>query len=224
MMSQTNEALYSKIEIIIQQKQVYLVNRLDESINELVYSTFSMMTTDDAIGVSSAPHYRIQDIPAGHAVYLETLDGWEDGAIYYSLVSVEIASISSEETFTLKQKPLSGLVKLPPLSDCKIEKIKSDKGFVVNTNNKKAMNELYWLAEELKAYTDLTGDRFDTEKAEVKLWKMNPILAKNDFLEIQKIQKNLLGRLEIPMFFDKKAFSEKVDELYKNLAAMNDKN
>lgn len=215
-MSQTNE-LYNKIEIIIQRGQVYLVNKLEEPINTLIYSTFSMITTDDEIGVSAAPHYQIQNIPAGQAVYLETLDGWEDGSIYYHLVSLKTASFTSEESFTLKEKKLSGLIKLPQLADCKIQKIKSDKGFVVNINNKNAMNELYWLAEELKSYTDLTGDHFDTEKAEMKLWKMNSILAKSDFPEIQKLQKNLLGRLEIPMFFDKKAFSEKVDELYQLL-------
>jgi len=222
-MSETKELFYNKIEIIIQHKKVYLVNKLDESINELIYSTFSMLTTDEVIGVSAAPHYQIQNIPAGHAVYLETLDGWEDGAIYYQMTSLKTISISFQETFTLKQKPLSGLVKLPPLANCKIEKIKSDKGFVVNTNDKKAINKLYWLAEELKSYTDLTGDRFDTEKAQVILWKMNPILSKNNFSKIHTIQKNLLGRLEIPMFFDKMAFSEKVDELYEILEEMNEK-
>ena len=223
-MCQTKELLYNQIEIIIQRGMVYLVNKLDESINTLVYSTFSMLTTDNEIGISDTPNYQIQNIPAGHAVYLETLDGWEDGAIYYSLVSLETASISINESFSLKQKALSGLVKLPQLANCLIEKLHSTAGFIVKINNKKAMNELYWLAEELKSYTDLTGDRFDTEKAEAKLWKMNPILSENDFPEIQKLQKNLLGRLEIPMFFDKKAFSEKVDELYKNLTEMNDKN
>ena len=208
------DELYNKIQILIQHKKVYLVNKLDEPIENLIYSTFSMLTTDDAIGVSDSPHYQIQNIPTGQAVYLETLDGWEDGTIYYNLVSLKTTSITLDDSFTLKQKPLSGLVKLPPLADCTIEKIKSDKGFIVNTDNKKVTNELYWLVEDLKAYTDLTGSHFDTEKAEVKLWKMNPILSKNDFSEIQRLQKNLLGRLEIPMFFDKEAFSEKVDELY----------
>jgi len=30
---------------------------------------------------------------------------------------------------------------------------------------KQNINELYWLAEELKPYTDLTGDRFDIDNA-----------------------------------------------------------
>ena len=100
---------------------------------------------------------------------------------------MKTASIASKESFSLKQKPLSGLVTLPPLADCKIEKINTEKGFIVNTNDKKAVNELYWLTEELKAYTDLTGSQFDTEKAQVKLWKMNPILSKNDFPKVQMI-------------------------------------
>ena len=217
------EQLYNKIQIIIQHKKVYLANKLDEPIERLVYSTFSMLTMDNDIGISDAPHYQIQHIPAGHIVHLETLDGWEDGSIYYTLVSLKTASITSKESFSLKQKPLSGLVALPPLADCKIEKINTEKGFIVNTNDKKAVNELYWLAEELKAYTDLTGSQFDTEKAQVKLWKMKPILSKNDFPKVQAIQHNLLGRLEIPMFFEKEAFSEKVDELYQLLEKMKKK-
>lgn len=214
------EKLSEKLTIIIQQGKVYLSNQLTESIEELVYSTFSMVTMDDDIAISDAPHYQIQNIPAAHAVYLETLDGWEDGAIYYNLVSLKTASILSEEGFQLKEKKLSGLIKLPPLANCTIEKIKSDKGFIASVGdatNRSIINELYWLAEDLKAYTDLTGSYFDTEKAEMKLWKMNSILSKNNLPKIQKLQKNLLEQLEIPMFFDKEEFSEQVDELYELL-------
>ncbi|MGB0863738.1 MAG: hypothetical protein ACPG19_02085 [Saprospiraceae bacterium] len=214
------EQLYNKIEILIQRKKVYLVNKLDETIEQLAYSTFSMVTTDNQVGVSDAPNYQIQNIPAGHAIYLETLDGWEDGVIYYDLVSLKTASISINKGFSLKQKPLSGLIPLPPLANCSVEKISSQKGFIVNTNGKKAINELYWLAEELKAYTDLVGGHFDTEKAQTKLWKMNSILSKNDFPKVQALQNNLLGRLEIPMFFEKDEFSKKIDELYELLEKM----
>lgn len=212
-----NNVLQQKVQILIQHKKVYLVNKLDEPIDQLVYNTFSMLTTDDDIAISDTPHYQIEDIPAGDAVYLETLDGREDGTIYYNLVSIKTASISLTDTFQLKQKKLSGLISLPPLADCTIQKINTEKGFMVNTNDKDPINELYWLAEDLKSYTDLTGSRFDTEKAQWRLWKMNPVLSKNDFPEIQKLQNNLLGRLEIPMFFDKEEFSKEVDELYELL-------
>ena len=217
------EQLYSKVKIIIRRKQVYLINKLDEPIESLVYNTFSVLTTDDAIGVSSSTHFKIYDIPAGHAVYLETLDGWEDGAIHYNLVALKTATVSLEKEFSLNKKPLSGLIKLPPIAKCRIEKIEVTDGFVVEINqeiDKKTVNELYWLAEDLKAYADLTGSHFDTEKAQTKLWKMNPILSKFDFPKIQKLQNNLLGRLEIPMFFDKEEFSAKVDELYGLLEEM----
>lgn len=215
-MNNIESKIYKSVYICTQNKKVYLINKLTEPISELIYSTFSMLTTDDQIGISDAPHYKIQNIPAGQAVYVETLDGWEDGSIYYQLQSIKTASFSDENAFTLNQKSLSGMITLPTLANCVVEKIAADKGFIVNTNtnNDKAMNELYWLAEDLKAYTDLTGSHFDTEKAQVKLWKMNPILSKNDFPKIQKLQNNLLGQLEIPMAFDKAEFSEKVDELY----------
>ena len=209
--------IYKSVYICIQHKKVYLINKLSELISELRYSTFSMLTLDDQIGVSSAPHYKILNIPAGQAMYLETLDGWEDGSIYYQLESIKTASFSHDKSFILNQKQLSGMIALPPLAGCNVEKINTSEGFILNIDNKKAINELYWCAEDLKAYTDLTGNHFDTEKAQVKLWKMNPILSKNDFPKIQRLQNNLLGRLEIPMFFDKAEFSGKVDELYNTL-------
>ncbi len=82
------------------------------------------------------------------------------------------------------------------------------------------INELYWIAEELLAYTDLTGNYFDIEKAQTKLWKMQPILAKNDLPTIQKLYDELIELLEVPMFFDKPIFSKKVDELYGLLEKM----
>jgi|GEM_PF-1283774 hypothetical protein len=84
----------------------------------------------------------------------------------------------------------------------------------------KAIKELYWLAEDLQAYTDLTGDNFDTEKAQSKLWKMNPILAENDFHEIQNLYDELLDALELPSFFDKAAFAEMVEALFELLESM----
>lgn len=79
------------------------------------------------------------------------------------------------------------------------------------------MNELYWLAEDLLAYTDLTGNHFDIEKAQIKLWKMNPILSKNDFPTIQQLYNDLDEILENTAFFDKSTFIDKVNELYKTL-------
>ena len=79
------------------------------------------------------------------------------------------------------------------------------------------MNELYWLAEDLVAYTDLTGNHFDIEKAQIKLWKMRLILAKNDFPKIQNLYGELEDSLVFPAFFDKPDFAEKVNELYQLL-------
>ena len=89
--------------------------------------------------------------------------------------------------------------------------------------NKKDLNELYWFAEDLLAYTDLTGSEFDTEKAQTKLWKMQPYLVQADFPKIQSLHRQLLEELENPMFFNKVIFLEKVNELYAILAKMNGK-
>lgn len=82
------------------------------------------------------------------------------------------------------------------------------------------MDELYWFAEDLLAYTDLTGNYFDIEKAQIKLWKMNPILKKNDFPNIQNEYNQLDEMLEITALFDKPIFAEKVNELYQLLEKM----
>ena len=70
------------------------------------------------------------------------------------------------------------------------------------------------------AYTDLTGNYFDIEKAQIKLWKMNPILKKNDFPNIQNLYHQLDEMLEITALFDKPIFAEKVNELYQLLEKM----
>ncbi len=213
------EQLYSKIEIIIQHGNVYLHNKSEENIEELIYETAAMLTMDITIVISSIPCYQITQIPSKQAVFLEKLTGWEDGKISYYLAKVKTETITFEGTMTLKMRKLSGIVSLPKIADCKIIKLSSQDGFVVDIEkmNNGTINELYWLAEELKAYTDLMGSHFDTEKAQTKLWKMNSILSKNDFPKVQELQNNLLGRLEIPMFFDKAEFSKKVDELYELL-------
>ena len=132
-MNKTNNTIQKDIKIYIQRNEVYLVNLLSEPIIEITYSTFSMLTGDDAIAISSAPHYRIKDLPAQHCIHLETLDGWEDGTIYYQIQSLSTASFSSDEVWTLDKKQLSGIVKLPPLVTSNIEKIKTEDHFIVPT-------------------------------------------------------------------------------------------
>jgi hypothetical protein len=83
--------------------------------------------------------------------------------------------------------------------------------------DKEKLNELYWLAEELKAYTDLTGERFDVEDAQNRLWKMKPTLSALNLEAVQQLYDELEGQLETPMFFDKSAFAEKVDAYYELL-------
>lgn len=87
-------------------------------------------------------------------------------------------------------------------------------------NNKTAINHLFWAAEELKAYTDLTGNRFDIAHAQRRLWPINRILSKHNFPEIQKRYNTLEELLEQSMFFDKIGFSKKVDELFTLLESM----
>lgn len=87
--------------------------------------------------------------------------------------------------------------------------------------DKKNINELYWLAEELQAYTDLTGDRFDIDNAQRRLFPMQSFIDKINSPELQILYDELTGLLEIAAFFDKVAFSEKVDELYQILENRN---
>ncbi len=223
-MQDLSTKLYKQIQILIQKGSVYLNNKSEETIEALVYETSSMFTADEMIAVSATPSYQVNNIPPKKAVLLEVLDPWEDGRPSYYLTKVKTAEIDFNGNINLKITHLSGMFDLPQIVNCEIIKLGSTDGFVVDMNQKdeKVVNELYWLAEDLLAYTDLTGEQFDTEKAQVKLWKMNPILSKNDLPEIQKLQNNLLGRLEIPMFFDKEEFSEKVNELYQLLEKMKD--
>lgn len=224
-MNNLSTQLYQQIQIIIQKGKVYLHNKSAETIEELTYETTSMFTADDVIAVSSTPSYKINGISPNTAVLLEILDTWEDGKVSYYLTKVKTESIDFQGSINLKIKHLSGLVALPQIVDCVVVKLGSTDGFVVDLEEKNTdvVNELYWLAEDLLSYTDLTGNIFDTEKAQVKLWKFNPVLKKYSFPEIDKLQNNLLGRLEIPMFFDKEAFREKVYELYQLLEKMNKK-
>ena len=221
-MDNLSTQLYQQIEIIIQKGKVYLHNKTAEMIEELVYETASMLTTDDVIAVSATPTYQIMNIPPNKAVLLEILDGWEDGKISYYLTKVKTKTIDFQGNINLKIKYLSGMIALPQIVDGEIVKLGSKDGFVVDTAAKadNPVNDLYWLAEDLLAYTDLTGEQFDTEKAQLKLWKMNSILSKNDFPKVQELQENLLGRLEIPMFFEKEEFAAKVNELYQLLMKM----
>lgn len=210
-----NTTIQKNVFIIIQHNKVFLVNQLEEPIKELVYSTYSVVTIDDTIGISDAPHYRIENIPFGHSVLLEVLDAWEDGSIHYELVALKSVTHSLNTSQPLKQKKLSGLIKLPPQANCIVEKSSVDSGFIVDLNQQDEINKLYWQVEELKSYTDLTGNRFDIDNAQRRLWLMYSILKKGNFPAAQKLYDELNELLEVAMFFDKVAFSEKVNQLFK---------
>lgn len=224
-MTNLETQLYQNIIVLIQRGNVYLHNKLGETITEMIYETASMFTTDDVIAVSSTPSYQIVNIPPKTAILLEILDGWDDGTVSYYLTKVKTETIDFEGQIALKTKPLSGMVKLPQVIDCEIVKLNSKEGFTVDliNSNKKAINELYWLAEELQAYTHLTGDRFDIDNAQNRLWRMQPILKANDFTEIQRLFDAINEQLEMSMAFDKLAFTENVENLYKILEEMNEK-
>ncbi|MGK0389271.1 MAG: hypothetical protein ACI94Y_002011 [Maribacter sp.] len=76
------------------------------------------------------------------------------------------------------------------------------------------MNNLYWLTEELKSYTDLSGNRFDIERARRILLKMKPFLLNYDSSQFKLIYENLDELSSHAMFFEKSEFSKKVDELF----------
>ncbi len=82
---------------------------------------------------------------------------------------------------------------------------------------KENINELYWLAEELKSYTDLTGDRFDIDNAQRRLFPMQPLVEKIGLAEYRERYDELAELLDVAAFFDKVVFSDKVDELYQLL-------
>jgi hypothetical protein len=75
-------------------------------------------------------------------------------------------------------------------------------------------NQLYWLAEELKSYTDLSEERFDISHAQKRVWSMNPILKNNDLPDVQDYYNELDELLENALLFDKLVFSEKVNQLF----------
>lgn len=209
-MSEIKEQLYHKIEIITQEGKVYLVNKLNESISALVYNTSPMATRNNEIGISDVSHYQVQDIPVGYAVEIETLDGAKEDSICYQITAVETASIAFKGTFIVKQKAFSGVIKLLKIADCTIKKINL-------VDDETAINKLYWLAEDLKSYTDLTGGRFDIDHAQRRLFPMQTILEKVDLPQVQALYNEVIELLEVAAFFDKMAFSQKVDELYQFL-------
>jgi hypothetical protein len=221
-MTNLETQLYQNIIVLIQRGNVYLHNKLGETIEELIYETTSMFTTDDVIAVSSTPSYKIVNIRSNTAVFLEILDGWDDGKVSYYLTKVKTKTIDFQDQMGLKTKQLSGMVKLPQIIDCEVVKLNSKEGFIVDFN-KKAINELYWLAEELQAYTHLTGSRFDLDNAQNRLWRMQPILKANDFPEIQRLFDVINEQLEMVMAFDKLAFTENVENLYGILEKINGK-
>jgi len=126
--------LSQNIVIIIQNKKVYLYNKMDKAITELIYETASMFTTDDVIVVSSMPRYEILNIPPNSAVFLEILDGWEDGIISYYLTKVKTETIDFEGSISLKDRSLSGMIRLPQIADCKLVKLSSKNGYVMKLN------------------------------------------------------------------------------------------
>ena len=129
-MSETK--LYQSIQIIIQKGKVYLHNKSDENIDELIYETASMLTTDDVIAVSSIPQYQITKISPNTSVLLEVLDGWEDGIINYYLTKLKTKTIDFQGSIDLKVKYLSGMIALPEIVDCTITKLGAKDGFTIN--------------------------------------------------------------------------------------------
>lgn len=213
------QQIQQQVIIIIQSRSVYLHNQLSESIDSLVYETFSMVTADEIIGISSSPTYKIQNIPPDKAILLEELDRWEDGSVYYNLLALNSATINFEGKIAIKTKKLSGMFALPEIIQVEKVKLSSTAGFTVNIEQKNVEN-LYWIAEDLVAYTDLTGNLFDTEKAQFKIWKMKPFLTDFDNSEIVDLYNQLDASLENPSFFDKKSFSILVNDLFNRLEKM----
>jgi hypothetical protein len=127
--------LFKNIEILIQRGNVYLHNKMDETIEELIYETASTFTTDEEIVVSSIPSYQILNIPPNTAIFLEKLDGWDDGKVSYYLTKVKTEMVDFEGSFVLKSKPLSGMVRLPQIADCELVKLGSTDGYVIKLDN-----------------------------------------------------------------------------------------
>lgn len=134
-MEKSEKNIIKYIQIHIRGYEVFLVNLLEESIEELSYCTFSIFTTEDEIVTSETPHYQIRNIPAKHSVHLETLDGMEDGAIYYQLNSLKFGDFIFDEKINLDSRKKSGMTKLLPIVDCTIIKIKTEASSIVKINN-----------------------------------------------------------------------------------------
>lgn len=88
---------------------------------------------------------------------------------------------------------------------------------------KEAINELYWHAEELLSYTHLTGNRFDLDNAQHRLWRMQSILKAHNLPEIQSLYDAMNEQLEMVMSFDKLSFTENIEALYAILEIMNNR-
>ena len=82
-----------------------------------------------------------------------------------------------------------------------------------NEKNKLITN-LYWAVEELKAYTDLSGNRFDIDSALRRMQPIDQLVKVLNQQDINDLYDELMEQLSIPSFFDKMAFSEKVDLLF----------
>lgn len=130
-MEKSEKDIIRYVQIHIRGYEVFLVNLMEESIEELSYCTFSIFTTDDEIVTSEIPHYQIQNIPAKHAIHLETLDGMEDGAIYYQMNSLKFGDFIFNEKINLNPKKKSGMTKSFPLANCPIVKVKTEASSVV---------------------------------------------------------------------------------------------
>jgi hypothetical protein len=217
-----DQQIHQQVIIVIQSGNVYLHNKLSEPIDSLIYETFSMVTSDDIVGISSSPTYKIQNIPSNQVVLLEVLDRWEDGQIYYNLLALNSSTIHFEGKLSFKTKRLSGMFTLPQTAVIEKIKLSSTSGFIVDMNPK-TINNLYWIVEDLMAYTDLTGDHFDIEKAQFKLWKMKPFLSEFENSDITNIYEQLNTSLENSAFFDKNAFTTITTNLFNNLEELRKK-
>ncbi len=120
-----------QIQIHFRGYKVFLVNLSQVDIDELVYSTFSILSLDHEIITSETPYFQIKNIPAAHAVHLETLDGMEDGVIYYQLNILKSKEFNFDGQLNLDTKKKSGISTPPPTADCPIKKIRTDKSSIL---------------------------------------------------------------------------------------------
>jgi|GEM_PF-1856265 hypothetical protein len=101
------------VKIIDQHDVRYLVNYTEKAIRRLVYKTGSFQSYGNDMLCSSTPHFQILDIPPSCHFKLEDVDLFEDGVIWFHLVSLEFANGETLGGEALQQSGLWGGSKLP---------------------------------------------------------------------------------------------------------------